>query len=169
MAGDRRNIAALITKQSIPTPLSRSVLRPAHWAIDAPSAIAQTTPAKQMHLCYAIRCNKDAGMRNKYARSARKVGVPIKARNSHLAKSLRQLGRYVSPHKNGAARTHASRPFSWLSRYSNNWHHSPTSQIAHPAGRDVWAFLLGRNPRPPPPAAAVRRLHDVRSGIGTAI
>ena len=30
--------------------------------------------------------------------------------NSHLAKSLRQLGRYVSPHKNGAARTPASRP-----------------------------------------------------------
>ena len=30
--------------------------------------------------------------------------------NNHLAKSLRQLERYVSPHKNGAARTPASRP-----------------------------------------------------------
>ena len=34
----------------------------------------------------------------------------LKQLNSHLAKSLRQPGRHVSPHKNGAARTPAGRP-----------------------------------------------------------
>ena len=36
--------------------------------------------------------------------------VDLTQLNSHLVKSLRQLGRYVSPHKNGAARTPAGRP-----------------------------------------------------------
>lgn len=36
--------------------------------------------------------------------------VDLKQLNSHLAKSLRQLGRHVSPHKNGATRTPASCP-----------------------------------------------------------
>ena len=36
--------------------------------------------------------------------------VDLKQLNSHLAKSLRQLGRHVSPHKNGAARASANCP-----------------------------------------------------------
>ena len=76
----------------------------------------------------------------------------------------------LSPHKNRAARTDASRPFSWLSRYSNNWHRSPTSQIAHPADRGAWTSPLGRSPRLPlPPGAVARRLRGARSGTGRAI
>ena len=76
-------------------PPSRSVLRPVHRAIDTRSAIAQTTPAKQMHLCCAIRCNKDAGMRHKNARSARKIGVPIQARNRDLVKCQKRYNIYA--------------------------------------------------------------------------
>ncbi len=36
--------------------------------------------------------------------------VDLKQLNSHLAKSLRQLGRHASPHKNGAARASANCP-----------------------------------------------------------
>ena len=36
--------------------------------------------------------------------------LDLKHLNSHLAKSLRQLGRHVSPHKNGAARASANCP-----------------------------------------------------------
>lgn len=36
--------------------------------------------------------------------------VDLTQLNSHLAKSLRQLGRHVSPHRNGATRAPASRP-----------------------------------------------------------
>lgn len=96
--------------------------------------------------------------------------VNLKQLNSHLAKSLRQLGHHVSPQKTGQPALLRAAPRPWLSRRLVNQHHSPTSQIAHPAGRGVWASPLGRNPRPPlPPAAAVRRLRGVRSGIGTAI
>lgn len=38
--------------------------------------------------------------------------LDLKQLNSHLAKSLRQLGRHASPHKNGAAHTPAGCPVS---------------------------------------------------------
>ena len=94
----------------------------------------------------------------------------LKQLNSHLAKSLRQLGRHVSPQKTGQPALLRAAPRPWLSRRLVNQHHSPTSQIARPADRGAWASPLGRNPRLRlQPDAAVRRLHGARSGIGRAI
>lgn len=91
--------------------------------------------------------------------------------NSHLAEILRLFGCHIpAAQKRGSPHSCEPPRALWLSRYGANRHHSPTSQIAHPVGRGVWASPLGRNPRPPlPPVAAVHRLRGVRSGIGRAI
>lgn len=95
----------------------------------------------------------------------------LKQLNSHLAETLRPFGCHIPAiQKTGQLALLRTAPYPRPSRYSANQHHSPTSQIAHPVGRGAWAFLLGKNPRPPLPLDAVaRRLRGVRSGIGTAI
>ena len=91
--------------------------------------------------------------------------------NSHLAETLRPFGCHIPAiQKTGQLALLRTAPYPRPSRYSANRHHSPTSQIAHPAGRGVWAFLLGRNPRRPlPPDVAARRLHGAQFGTGMAI
>ncbi len=96
--------------------------------------------------------------------------LDLKQLNSHLAKSLRQLGRHVSPQKTGQSALLRAAPRRWLSHHDPNRHRSPTYQKSQRAIPCVWAFLLGRNPLPPlPPDAAARRLHGARSGTGRAI
>lgn len=68
--------------------------------------------------------------------------------NSHLAETLRPFGCHIPAiQKTGQLALLRAAPYPRPSRYSANQHHSPTSQIAHPVGRGVWAFPLGRNPR----------------------
>lgn len=95
----------------------------------------------------------------------------LKQLNSHLAETLRPFGCHIPAiQKTGQLALLRTAPYPRPSRCSNNQHRSPTSQIAHPVGRGVWAFLLGRNPRQPlQPGAVARRLHGARSGIGTEI
>lgn len=91
--------------------------------------------------------------------------------NSHLAETLRPFGCHIPAiQKTGQLALLRTAPYPRPSRCSNNQHRSPTSQIAHPADRGVWASPLGRNPRRRlQPGAVARRLHGARSGIGTAI
>ena len=96
--------------------------------------------------------------------------VNLKQLNSHLAKSLLQLGRHVSPQKTGQPAPLRTAPHPRPSHYSANRHRSPTYQISRQTNPCVWASPLGRNPRRlPPPDAAARSLRGARSGIGTAI
>ena len=91
--------------------------------------------------------------------------------NSHLAETLRPFGCHIPAiQKTGQLALLRTAPYPRPSRCSNNQHRSPTSQIAHPADRGVWASPLGRNPRRRlQPGAVARRLHGARSGTGTAI
>ena len=97
--------------------------------------------------------------------------VDLTQLNSHLAETLRQFGCHIPAiQKTRQPALLRAAPCPWLSRHKTNQHHSPTYQIAHPAGRDVWASPPGRNPRQPlPPDVAARRLHGAQFGTGMAI
>ena len=97
--------------------------------------------------------------------------VDLTQLNSHLAETLRPFGCHIPAiQKTGQLALLRTAPYPRPSRYSANQRHSPTYQISRQTIPCVWASPLGRNPRPPlPPDAVARRLHGVRSGIGTAI